>query len=88
MGGYGGRKSILNDGVHLMIKDYSVLREMIIHGGAFVKSLAECASKADLVNYRKLRKAFPDYFESYAKFAGVELIDLDVHMRVFPGPTK
>lgn len=39
------------------------------YGGSFVQALAECLDLADHINYAKLEKAFPEYFEKYTEMA-------------------
>jgi uncharacterized protein (DUF1330 family) len=44
----------------------SIIENMHKYGGSFVKSLSECASRADKFNLTRLVVAFPNYFEEYA----------------------
>lgn len=43
------------------------LHMMELHGGSFVRALAECHLRADAANRQRLRGAFPEYFERYEK---------------------
>ena len=38
---------------------------MLKSGGGFVKALSECFRRADDSNFRRLRAAFPDYWNQY-----------------------
>lgn len=54
-----------------MAKEYSTIDYINIsinmkrYGGSFVHALSVCIDKADLINKRKLVKAFPEYFQKY-----------------------
>ena len=41
---------------------------MINSGGSFVKNLGEALVRADLNNARRIRAAFPEYWEKYHKW--------------------
>jgi len=45
-----------------------ILEKMENYGGSFVKNLAACYRSADVLNKRKLFKAFKKYFEHYYHF--------------------
>ncbi len=53
-------------------KDDKIVEAMEIYGGSFVKALAVCLQKADLINYSKLRNHFRNYFNEYRKFVNKE----------------
>lgn len=55
----------------------ATISAMCRHGGSFVKSLGHAFAHADSDNFRKLREAFPEYWETYRKI-GEELQDADV----------
>ena len=40
-------------------------RNMVKHGGSFVKQLGKLMTFADLENRRKLQETFPEYFKKY-----------------------
>lgn len=46
-------------------KDTYMIEAMEKYGGSFVKSLASMLWLADIFNYNKLAKTFPEYFEQY-----------------------
>ena len=46
---------------------YLVRSGMAVYGGSFVKALGIALGKADLINSRKIKKAFPEYWENYLK---------------------
>jgi hypothetical protein len=48
-------------------KDH-IRRMMLKYGGGFAKAIAEAYGKADLENQRKIERAFPELFETYAQF--------------------
>ena len=48
-------------------EEFKVIENMRIFGGSFIKSLAECFSHADPINFRRLKNAFPEYWEQYSK---------------------
>lgn len=54
-------------------KEYVVVEKMQVYGGGFVKALAECFRCADNVNFRKLREAFPEYWENYEAMVSEDL---------------
>ncbi len=49
-------------------QDYKIVEAMEKYGGSFVKALAVCLQKADLINFSKLRNTFSNYWEEYEKF--------------------
>jgi hypothetical protein len=49
--------------------EYEVLDAMQPHGGSFASSLAIAWKKADHDNFKRLRLAFPDYWERYEAIA-------------------
>jgi hypothetical protein len=48
-------------------EEFRVVENMHRYGGSFVKSLSEAFSHADQINFKKLKDAFPDYWEEYSK---------------------
>lgn len=46
--------------------EVDVLENMEHFGGSFVKALANAARNADLVNYERLRAAFPEHWKNYS----------------------
>jgi len=51
------------------MKNQDMIKAMKTYGGSFVKSLATTMCRADLVNYKKLVKAFPEYCALYCGIA-------------------
>ena len=56
------------------MKKYQPTHKEIAHsmrrfGGSFVSSLGEALLKADPDNAKRIKKAFPDYWKRYTKFA-------------------
>ncbi len=49
-----------------MGEDWWTAEAMIRRGGSFVRALGEAARHADFDNLRRLRAAFPSYWERYA----------------------
>ena len=49
--------------------DYKVIEAMHKYGGSFVESLAQAFDHADINNYEKLKKAFPQYWKTYESMA-------------------
>ncbi|HUW57377.1 MAG TPA: hypothetical protein VMZ92_12140 [Planctomycetota bacterium] len=51
-------------------------RETVIamgrYGGSFIRGIAAAALAADAENFKRLRAAFPDHFESYARMAAYD----------------
>lgn len=50
-------------------KDFPMFEAMRRDGGSFVKALALALVWADVDNYSRLEKAFPEYFEKYREIA-------------------
>jgi hypothetical protein len=48
-------------------KEFKVVENMQKYGGNFVQALSECFFRADRINFKKLKKAFPKYWEEYEK---------------------
>ena len=46
-----------------------IANAMINHGGSFVKKLGEALIYSDPINQRKIKDAFPEYWEEYKKWA-------------------
>lgn len=70
----GGAITLSSDGGDEVFADVEidparVAGAMRKYGGGFVKALAEAIVRADSENLEKLRGAFPEYFEKYAKMA-------------------
>ncbi len=53
-------------------EEFKVVDAMHRHGGSFVKALAECFYRADMVNVIKLKEAFPEYWKQYEEMANKE----------------
>jgi hypothetical protein len=51
------------------MEDRQILEAMSRYGGSFVQALARAAERADPVNLGKLRAAFPDVWQEYARLA-------------------
>lgn len=51
------------------ILEYEVIQAMHLYGGSFMKAWARLYETADLVNQRKLKAAFPEYWAEYTKLA-------------------
>ena len=49
--------------------DFEVVEEMKRSGGGFAKALAEAFHRADVYNFGRLRRAFPDFWSDYADAA-------------------
>lgn len=49
--------------------DYDVTEAMIVYGGGFVSGLGHLFRQADPVNQRKLKAAFPEYWNTYREIA-------------------
>lgn len=52
-----------------MVEDFQVFAAMERFGGRFVKSLAMAFRVADAENTRRLKLAFPEYWEEYSTWA-------------------
>lgn len=50
-------------------EQFKVVEAMEKYGGSFIKALAECFHRADLLNFAKLEEAFPEYWERYKKMS-------------------
>jgi hypothetical protein len=46
-------------------ENIKVTKAMLKYGGSFVKALGEALSHADPINTKKIKKAFPEYWEEY-----------------------
>ena len=46
-------------------EEFKVVTAMFELGGSFVKALSLCFSRADATNFKKLKDAFPEYWEDY-----------------------
>jgi len=49
--------------------DYDIAQNMIRYGGSFVRALGEAVLHADPDNLRRLREAFPEYWDTYSRFS-------------------
>jgi hypothetical protein len=47
-------------------EEMDVVDCMANRGGGFVKALAECFYRADPINFKKLKDAFPEYWTQYS----------------------
>ena len=45
---------------------YQIIMQMRLHGGSFVRGIADAAFVADHLNYDRLKDAFPDVWERYS----------------------
>lgn len=54
------------------VEELQVAAAMIRHGGSFVKHLGYALEHADRKNMRRIRHAFPDYWEDYKMKAAAE----------------
>jgi hypothetical protein len=50
-------------------EDITVVHTMRHYGGSFVQALAEAAMRADPINLRRIKEAFPEYWEEYRQMA-------------------
>lgn len=50
-------------------QELNTVEEMEKYGGGFVKALAECLRRADLINFEKLKTTFPEYWVKYDEWA-------------------
>jgi len=50
-------------------EEFKTIETMLKYGGGFVKSLANCFHRADVNNFKKLKNAFPKYWEKYNKIS-------------------
>lgn len=46
-----------------------VIDKMLIHGGSFVKALAEAYIHADPINRAKIRETWADYWQNYTRMS-------------------
>jgi len=53
-------------------QDPHTIGAMRHYGGGFVKALAEAASRADSDNLRRIKEAFPEYWEKYSALTRAE----------------
>ncbi len=51
------------------VDDYDIVNAMRRYGGSFVSGLGKLWFSADADNKRRLKTAFPEYWEKYAKLA-------------------
>lgn len=59
--------------------DYEVVAAMRRYGGSFARALADAFEHADPLHFQRLRSAFPDLWEEYARMAAYDARDvLDV----------
>ena len=49
-------------------EDYKIVEMMEKYGGSFVKALAGAFYRADINNFSKLKRAFPEYWKEYKDF--------------------
>jgi len=57
---------------HEKADEVRVATAMIRHGGSFVHHLGVALTHADANNTRRIREAFPDYWETYRDMAEVD----------------
>lgn len=48
--------------------DYQIIEAMQRYGGSFAQALGVAMSRADMFNFARLKKAFPEYWEDYKIF--------------------
>jgi len=53
--------------------DHDVVVTMASHGGSFIKKLADLFFVADADNQRRLKEAFPEYWEQFSELAELVL---------------
>ena len=53
-------------------QDKAIVRAMGKYGGSFAQAIAQAAWSADMVNYSKLKTAFPELWIRYEKFVNRE----------------
>ncbi len=46
-------------------EEFKIVDKMAEYGGSFVKALAQCFYKADAINFKRLKIAFPEYWKTY-----------------------
>lgn len=51
------------------IEKFKVARTMMKFGGSFVKALGHALSRADHINTKKIKVAFPEYWKQYKEMA-------------------
>lgn len=51
------------------MNDYQITEAMIVYGGGFVHKLGWLFRAGDEINRRRLKKAFPAYWQQYAALA-------------------
>ena len=55
-----------------MPSDYQIVDAMSNYGGSFVRALGYAFRCADEINQRRLKQAFPEYWDQYRKLAESE----------------
>lgn len=54
-----------------LLSDSTVIKAMRQWGGGFVSALAEAATRADSDNLRRIKEAWPEYWQKYSDMANV-----------------
>ncbi len=54
--------------------DYATVEAMEKYGGSFVQALAALIRCADNINFKKLKKAFPEYWKQYEDMAAEDMV--------------
>lgn len=60
--------------MHTQLDEQHILEAMDRFGGSFASALAAAARAADIINYNKLRRAFPEYWERFAELSDAALV--------------
>lgn len=64
----------MTDTEELMTEAQKVGQAMRLYGGSFVEHLGAALFHADLGNTKKIKDAFPEYWNDYLEIAGCKLI--------------
>ena len=64
---------------------YEMIQAIKRYGGGFVQSLAECFAHADVDNFARLERVFPEYIEQYLAMAGIDRINAAEPLRAIDG---
>jgi hypothetical protein len=59
----------IQDVVTFLTEAYAVGKEMLEHGGSFVRMLGQMLSHADYENSKKIKTTWPEYWKQYAEMA-------------------
>ena len=61
--------STMTDEEYARTQEAATIDAMIVNGGSFVRALGRAATLGDRENRDRIRKAFPEYWEKYARLA-------------------